>query len=485
MQLGEWFGLGGIVVGLVGLYSYRHNKIQGYLAEPDYREKRIEELRQPEAFVLYHNWLLKGLAWVAGIWGEERWHAKSFLTCFYFSFLYSIVLFFISWVLGGSGKIGTVQFLPPEMTGWQRWGLFIAMGVYVYCACQIPKLKFAGWIKDILLSLSIAGPTAVVKFGAFAGAFAEVFAIPVALAVAIVVAGAILVVVAVALAVVVGLTGAGAYAVAYAGAVAVALAVYYLSFKAIAGQRWASFILFPFLGFLLIAVAFGLVSGNNLNISAISFYMFLFALPLVNSLWDGLSMGVSRWLVEQLGRDRNMNKIFWHIVADLFIALILLLALTITLVGGVEAFNQLTVLNGYGAPLSLTSLLNQAQVLPWSPESLWITLMLLSTLFPTFAHLVVAWAGLFTTWLSVESFQGYVKNLEAYGLAIERGVTEKPTSLLHKPAQYFALRWPLAVVANLIFFWGLFKIFEVGGAPLSDGLFFIADETINIVRSFF
>lgn len=127
--------------------------------------------------------------------------------------------------------------------------------------------------------------------------------------------------------------------------------------------------------------------------------IFFLVLPLVNGFWDWLSWWITRslgrHLLRTLGPARGIAQrslaILGHGVVDLVLAVLLLAAMAFLLAFGFEGYNQLAEAQGKAA-FGLLPYLQVAADHPWT-DGLWLTVMLLSTLFPTALHIVALLAS--------------------------------------------------------------------------------------------
>lgn len=119
--------------------------------------------------------------------------------------------------------------------------------------------------------------------------------------------------------------------------------------------------------------------------------LFLALFPLINAIWDFLSLGLTRWCLRQsavrlrvLGLPAEFRPLLFNLI-DLAGALVSLAGLILSLLFAVSALNAL-------APepvLPLTRLMIDLRPGPGGPDMTWAYLMVFSTLLPTAAHLVL------------------------------------------------------------------------------------------------
>ena len=161
-----------------------------------------------------------------------------------------------------------------------------------------------------------------------------------------------------------------------------------------------------------ISSAAGSFSKMFNNSAIIAMMIFLMLLPLVNGLFDWLSLTITRWLGEHLKeklkhlnakhRPKWIATIQGFIAFDLFFAFLLLFLITGGLVAIIQMYNYSAAQAGYSPPLELNGFLEQVKNYPIGAAGLWATCMVFSTLLPTFAHLVaVGFASVFALYPSI------------------------------------------------------------------------------------
>jgi hypothetical protein len=124
--------------------------------------------------------------------------------------------------------------------------------------------------------------------------------------------------------------------------------------------------------------------------------LFFLFLPLFNSLFDWLSWWATRYLGQRLlavlapeqGLWRRRLTVVAHSCADLAAAVVLLLLMAFALGMAFQAYDDLAFFQGGQGPLQLHSKIQALAQDPWH-EGFWFSLMLLTTLLPTFGHGVI------------------------------------------------------------------------------------------------
>jgi hypothetical protein len=187
------------------------------------------------------------------------------------------------------------------------------------------------------------------------------------------------------------------------------------------------------------------------------FLVFLAALPLVNALFDWLSLGLTRVLLRQSLERRRPGIALRNGGIDVLAALGLLAALAVAATAGLQGLNRLALAGGWPAPLiDLGDLLRRLRETPGDPSVWWIYATLVSTLLPSVVHLAIA-GGAFVQVRWPRAWNDrYAARLTPAHLAFA------PTR--YKLAGYLTLRqateWlcpllVLALVVALLWAWGL------------------------------
>jgi hypothetical protein len=415
-----------------------------------------------ELETVYKNYLRVGLGRLQD-WLGPPFGAKALMFNTGLAVLYSMLLFSFSWVLGGSGRIGALRILPETLDVPMRFAAALSLGLSYVAILKHEKID--AWFEErierilprpkpsliyrllaiaimavaalilkwpqvvILIFLAIVSPSfAVAVAGAGAFAFAVAFAVAVAGAVA------------------------GAFAFAFAGAVAVAYK------KERFGLAYV-FSLLPVAG--LFAALYARVGFVKLHPDVVSVLLFIVILPYINGLMDFISLWISRLLGRDILNRSGIGVFLTHIAFDLVAAVMLLCLLALGICFLVETFNLFIVRNSI-MTINISELIRNAMQVPFSARGLWITLMLFSTLLPTFIHVIVALAGFYT-----------VRTPQWMRERIAATLEDKPSvRRLFWPAIYFAAKWPLSFAFALMFFVGAGYL---GSANLVHFGRFIAD----------
>jgi hypothetical protein len=121
--------------------------------------------------------------------------------------------------------------------------------------------------------------------------------------------------------------------------------------------------------------------------------LFLGLLTLVNAPFDWLSIGLTRALLRR-GLELGGWWPYALALVDAGLAAVIIAALALTMVVGVQAFDGLAVHGGGKSVLPLDALFNGITADPGAPEYWWLYALLLSTMIPSLVNLVIGGASL-------------------------------------------------------------------------------------------
>jgi hypothetical protein len=192
--------------------------------------------------------------------------------------------------------------------------------------------------------------------------------------------------------------------------------------------------------------------------------LFFGLLTLINAPFDWASLGLTRALLRR-GLERGGWWPAFLGMADAAIAGVIIIALTIVTVIGVQAFDDLAAFAGgeQARVLPLKPLFDGIGSDPWAVEYWWVYALLLSTMLPSMANLMIGGASLLrgVKWI----------RLKLLALMPERG-TPAPYDRRWMAAlltvQVFA-GWVLGIVAQLLIAYGVVVvILPVFGLDLLD-----------------
>ena len=193
--------------------------------------------------------------------------------------------------------------------------------------------------------------------------------------------------------------------------------------------------------------------------------LFLAIIPLLNAVFDWLSIGATRWLLRSgLAGSVRGRRLIALSLADLVVALVLLTGLSVSLVAIVHAANALsgTVLVDVGA------ILVQLRETPWKPGNYWVYLTVFSTMIPSVINLVCGGVSVLPAWLGPRRW------------IVRQYLPEDPSDMTQEQrahaASLLTAYWMLLVAVTLALLLGLlaivafvFGLFDVslGGLLLS------------------
>ena len=154
------------------------------------------------------------------------------------------------------------------------------------------------------------------------------------------------------------------------------------------------------------------IAGGYVDASSYSVILFLILLPLTNAQFDFLSMTATRYFLRRGVDGRWNEQIIWGL-ADLCIGLLCFTGLCLTAVAVIHGLNLL-------APEG--PLFNLSAVFADPPGHIWLLAAFLTTLLPTFVHLVlviasiaVAWPYRIRMWCAVRLYRFHVEGSDPGG----------------------------------------------------------------------
>ncbi|CAA6825403.1 MAG: Unknown protein [uncultured Sulfurovum sp.] len=426
-----------IVGSLFAAYFWLYNNTKTNLQQSLYRKDKIK-LIEAHTFEEKYKTNLQGLiSWIDNIYDNSTL-IQNYSRHVTLALLYSFMVFILFWVLGSEGKVGTLEVMG-NITAEVKIKIFIVFTLYIlfiyffynkandlinYLIKKLPeRSQKSNIIRNIITLLGVVG---VVVVGGVVGGV-------------VVLGGEVVAVVAVG--------GVGGVGVVVLGVVVLggeknslknilqktlivfliwfSITLIYSSFsEALNVASIITLISLPtifslkkfglglnliFLGLMLLAVT---LYNSDLNTNSYISILFLIILPLTNSLLDYISLKISKYMAEQIMSDNSILTVLLHLLADIIIAIIFLLALALFLHFSIEILNIFI-----DEPIPMKAMLIATWHDPFSIENGWITFMLLSTLIPTIIHLVLALGALFIAIMpstkSLENLKRYNKGQEA------------------------------------------------------------------------
>ena len=317
------------------------------------------------------------------------WTAPAFDRCMLLAAIYPVVTILIIWAVSGQvGQAGEALLLKLDYSAWQR-GLLVAGSVSVSIAMATQqrskgwKLSFLCWVVALVLSFAAA-------------AFEDV---------GIYLIGGLL---SMALNFALTVTHAGAGAYAICGVVSMLSLYLGLGFIAFAGPsaaaalnwiairyRWQGVFLSVFLPATIFGCLFAvpLASSTPAEYNAGALLLFFGLLTLLNAPFVWASLGLTRALLRR-GLELGGWWPYLLAFADALLAAVTVAVLTVTMVIGVQAFDDVVVRSGGKAVLPLDELFSGISARPAAPEYWWAYALLLSTMIPSLVNLVIGGTSL-------------------------------------------------------------------------------------------
>jgi hypothetical protein len=125
----------------------------------------------------------------------------------------------------------------------------------------------------------------------------------------------------------------------------------------------------------------------------ITMLLFFVILPLINAWWDWVAWEITRVSGRKLLQDISLRSVLVQISIVMVSGFVLLIGLTYSTTFAVTFFNKSMSVHTGISPLPIDGLVAATMADPLSPEGMWITLMLFSTLLPTFFHFLAVLIG--------------------------------------------------------------------------------------------
>ncbi len=476
----------------------RASAIQGYLWT----------INHGKYLLLYKNLLSFTLQKAKKIGGDTSFSAELFSFCISFALYYAVGLFLLSWVLG-NGEIGNIVVLPTGVPPQQKWTFIGLTAVFGFVTLVISD-KFKDAVEDLRLGCYGSGMS--VGLACLIATSVSGFLISYLAFDQLLIVEGSKITASMAIAILVSSIGAGALLASGFGAMArlvfgihskifhtvtsmVAIAIVtvvsiMLGLLTLANAGDAN--IFPVTVLFAVIAGAGVVMSGRKNavagvlsttvivlgcgiicLVALFYYpsysnvittllIFTWLLPFFNGLFDSLSFGVSR-SIGRLILDADplrFSLLLVYGVIDLALAFGLLLMLAFSIALAISVFDL-----WYSHVFLSSSIMNveeiifQAQAAPLAAESLWITIMLWSTMLPTIIHATVIFVAGF--WMNVPSrlFMSMVRNINLNDLS--------RTDIAQIVYVDFLLDL-LAFVSVAVFVIGTILLFDFSGFGLAD-----------------
>jgi len=140
-----------------------------------------------------------------------------------------------------------------------------------------------------------------------------------------------------------------------------------------------------------------------------------------NALLDYISVKVSKFMAEKILKDLSFIDVLLHLLYDLIIAIVFFTTLYLLMKYSIPLLDGLV-----SQPIDINEMLPTTMAEFFSIKYGWVTFMLISTLVPTFMHLVIALGAVL---LKVFPAQNALMELERY--------QEGQEAMLESSAHYF------------------------------------------------
>jgi hypothetical protein len=322
------------------------------------------------------------------------WTAPAFDRCLQLALLSLIAMIYLIWA--ESGYVGPAEAalnLRPDLPAWRRALTVAAVALTVVACWRFTQTKegqkFLAASAGVILGAGsvVAAGTATSSVAIiFAGTATYSFGGPFGGAVAF----AVVLSVAVAFNIALAIVGA----VAFAGAVAFVVAVVVLNDSATRHQWQGVFLSLFFISMMVACLgAASLLSPLTGWEEGGPTLLFLGLLTLLNAPFGWASLGLTRALLRR-GLELGAWWPFLLALAGAVLAGVIVAALAVTMVIGVQAFDSLAVHGGGNAVLPLNTLFDGIAAHPAGPENWWLYALLLSTVIPSMINLIIGGASL-------------------------------------------------------------------------------------------
>ena len=393
-------GLATVGWALWKIYIHQEAKFLSQLEDPESRahyHQEFNDLLSDNRFD-YTSYLQSVLGKVDGFFGSHEFSVKSYELCLTWAFVYPVILGFLFFLISNQDISGFGLF--PSIEEGRLWKvplIFISIVGMIYSFYKFTKedgFKSAIWLAG---AFAVAGAGAFAVAGAGAGAFAVAFAGAFAVAFAGTFAGAGAGAFAGAFAVAFAFagtfagagTGAGAFAGAGTFAVAGVILIAYNYFLKKGNHLLFYILYFPFLAvYICVFLAQPWIQVDELSFGTL---LFLVVLPIINSVLDFLSLGVTRKLLKKsLSVSGRMKKLNYYLL-DLAVALLSLLVLIFSLFVAIKAMEWAAGLSALEQPTydlgALWQRIGSQSV--WQglfSSDGWVFMMIFSTFLPSLIH---------------------------------------------------------------------------------------------------
>jgi hypothetical protein len=385
---------------------------------------------------LYAEWLTRFLDWIDRFFGDAGmadrtlfpnafglrtpaplWTAPALDRCLLLALIYPIAMIFLIWAV--SGRVGPAEaalHLQLGFPAWQRGLLGLALLLLIFSSQRfvggfryLRRRDMVTYWKGLAWGALGCVVTFAASFAVGLGAtgliiLAGIGAFNTALGVAVagigIGAGVIATALAFGMATLVALNRptsgiAFVFNLAFFCAFALLVGVLVLLSRKAIRDRWEGVFLSLFLPALILACFGGALSLATVrNWDRVGPILLFFGLlTLLNAPFDWASLGLTRALLRR-GLEPGGWWPYGFALVDAALAAVIIAALALTMVVGVQAFDALAVHGGGSPVLPLDALFTGIAEHPSAPEYWWLYALLLSTMIPSLVNLVISGASL-------------------------------------------------------------------------------------------
>lgn len=415
----QWLGLVDLQKALAVIWSLSvvaFFAMRRYLKDENVRDSAIQWIGNRPVKQWYQSTLRDALDWLKRDFDPQLFGISSFWVVTGFSGITALSFLLIGWVLGSSGNILGVDFLPAIDKAWLRWITFGCMLGIVIATFWLTRtsILFGALVTNLALGF--------LYFVDFQNG--PVFGFGYAVCLLMFAAG------------LAGILSSGMFSQVSGeelGRLSIFFVVYAVLAAVVVARTWGSQ---------------AIESGKGAYLwVAVLFYL---VIPVCTGIWSWISLGVTRFLGEQLLKNFRLRSVLLHFLADIVVAIVLLM------VSGFATTLLIVLLAPDGVEIHahVESILAD----PWG-EGLWASLTMLISLVPSFLHIAyVIVPGLMFSWTSKMGKKLAVR-------LKERGCEELSRDMT---SIYVVLPWGLGFTFTLIVAWDVNKIWNVVFPPLAD-----------------
>lgn len=227
----------------------------------------------------------------------------------------------------------------------------------------------------------------------------------------------------------------------------------------------------------------GLLPQHPFVVLAVLFFTIL---PAFNSLFDWLSWWATRALGARLlvalestrGLWTRVSAVLGHGLADVAVSVALLLLMAFALGLGFQVYNDFAILKGQSTPFDLVAVIDTDARDPWG-DGFWITMMLLTTLLPTFGHgVMLLGAPLGVMLIPDHKREALADDLDNYANAGDR-----QANIRRRAARwYMQERTATWLLGGVLLFWLLVRFWVLYPAGIIDWAAGAAHAGVEIAR---